>query len=186
MAAPTQTETLLTGEDLLALGDIGPCELVEGRLVTMIPTAELHGGYENNIAFHVTRFVREHKLGHVRVGEVGIYTRRNPDTVRGADVIFISNERYAKRNQRGGYLEVAPELIVEILSPADRWVEVTQKLREYFAIGVVVMLVIDPARRVAYAYRSLSQMREFTEADALVLEDILPGFAVPMAELFAD
>lgn len=87
--AALQIKTLVTADDLLAMGDIGP--------------------------------------------EVGIYTRRNPDTVRAADGAFISDERYAQPKQTHGFLDVAPDLIVEILSPDDRWSEIKQKLREYFS-----------------------------------------------------
>ena len=105
---PPQTQALVTGEQLLAMGDIGPCELVEGRIVMMSPAGDEHGGYESNFDEHIKAFVRRHKLGKVRVGEIGIYTHRNPDTVRAADVAFISNERYAQRKTKGSYLERIP------------------------------------------------------------------------------
>jgi len=184
--APLQTQMLVTGEELLAMGDIGPCELVEGRIVMMSPTGDEHAAYESNFDEHLKAFVRKHKLGKVRVGEVGIYIHRNPDTVRAADVAFISNEQYAKRKQKGGYLDVAPELIVEIMSPDDRWSEVKQKLREYFSVGVKLIWVADPSDRTVYVYRSLTNVRELTEADTLTGEDVLPGFAVPVASLFED
>ncbi len=110
---PPQTQTLVTGEQLLAMGDIGPCELIEGRVVMLSPTGVEHGGYEVNFAEALKGFVRRQKLGKVVSGEVGVYIRRNPDTVRGADVAFISNERYAQRKVKGGYLDVAPELVAE-------------------------------------------------------------------------
>ena len=181
----TVVEKLITGEELLELGDIGPCELVEGRIVPMAPTGDEHGGYEGNFYYEVRSFVDLHKLGKVRVGEVGIYIRRNPDTVRGADVIFISHERYAQRKP-GGYLDVAPDLVVEILSPNDKWTEVTQKLRDYFAIGVRLIWVADPEARCVYAYRSLTDVREFTEKDELPGDEVLPGFAVKVAQLFEE
>ena len=68
----------------------------------------------------------------MRVGGVGLYIRRNPDTVRGADLAYISAERYAKRKQQSGFLDVAQELIVEIMSPDDRWVDVSEKLNRRF------------------------------------------------------
>jgi Uma2 family endonuclease len=126
-----------------------------------------------------------HNLGKVLAGEVGIYTRRNPDTVRGADVLFISNERYVQRKSPG-YLDVAPDLVVEILSPNDRWTETTQKLREYFAIGVRLVWVADPQARNVYAYRALTDVREFTENDDLPGDDVLPGFSVKVAQLFEE
>jgi hypothetical protein len=69
-----------------------------------VPTnlaGDAHGGCEANTCYEIRMFVDAHKLGKVRVGEVGIYVARNPDTVRGADAIFISHERYAqKRSNR--------------------------------------------------------------------------------------
>ncbi|MBI4771840.1 MAG: Uma2 family endonuclease [Chloroflexi bacterium] len=181
---PPPTETLVTGEELLAMGDMGACELVEGRIVMMSPTGFEHGDYEANFAESLKTSVRHRQLGKVVSGEVGIYTRRNPDTVRGADVAFISNEQHAQRKKITGYLDVAPELIVEVMSPDDRWSEVKQKLREYFAIGVKLVWVADPADRTVYAYRSLTDVREFTAADTLTGDDVLPGFSVPVASLF--
>ncbi|GAG28444.1 unnamed protein product, partial [marine sediment metagenome] len=76
---------LLTGEELFALGDIGRAELVKGELIRMSPTGHPHGYIEVNFAIDLGLFVRQHKLGRVLGGEVGIYTSRDPDTVRGAD-----------------------------------------------------------------------------------------------------
>jgi Uma2 family endonuclease len=173
----------ISGEDLAEMGNLGRCELVEGRIVPMAPTGDEHGGVEVNIGAVLREFVRTHKMGKVRGGEVGIYIRRNPDTVRGADVLFISNERYAQKKSLS-FLDVAPELIVEILSPHDSWSDVTQKLREYFAIGVLLVWVVDPPARTVYAYRSMTEIREFSEHDHLPGDEVLPGFSVKVAELF--
>jgi len=181
-----QTETLLTGEDVLALGDIGPAELVAGRLVPMSPTGFEHGNYERIISEHLSAFVKSRKLGKVAVGEVGIYTRRNPDTTRAADVVYISQGRLAQRKSKRGYLDVAPELVVEVLSPDDAWSDVTQKLREYFAAGVALVWVTDPASRAVYAYRSLTDVREFSGADTLTGDDVLPGFSVSVDKFFEE
>jgi len=179
------TQTLISGEELLAMGDIGPCELVEGRIVMRSPTGGLHGSVELNFGAALRDFVRPRKLGLVRVAEVGIYTRRNPDTVRGADVLFISAARAAQLRS-SGYLDVAPELVVEVMSPDDRWSEMMQKLREYFEIGVRLVWVADPASRMVYAYRSPTDVRQFTETDSLPGDDVLPGFSVPVSSLFEE
>ena len=180
----TATESkLFTAEELAVMRDTGPCELINGRIVPMTPTGDEHGAIEANIAAELRAYARDHNLGKVRSGEVGVFVRRNPDTVRAADVLYISHERYARKTSNV-FLDVEPELIVEILSPNDSWTEVTQKLRDYFAIGVRMVWVVDPAARTIYAYRSLTDIREFTASDLLPGDDVLPGFSVPVARLF--
>ncbi|MBC8074964.1 MAG: Uma2 family endonuclease [Chloroflexales bacterium] len=149
------------------------------------PAADEHGGVELVVGVVLYNFVKEHKLGKVRVGETGVYTGRNPDTVRGLDVLFISNERYAQKKSKS-FLDVAPDLAVEILSPGNTWEEMIQKMREYFSIGIKLVWIVSPTARTVFAYRSLTDVREFTDADDLPGDDVLPGFSVPVASLFED
>ena len=174
---------LLTGEDLLDLGDIGPCELVDGRVVRMVPTGGEHGRIESALGARLDSFVREKRLGWVLGGEVGIYTRRNPDRVRGADIAFLSRER-APEGPPLGFLAIAPELVVEIMSPGDRWQEVQQKLAEYFEIGVGQVWLVIPESREVLVYDSPVQLRQFGEGERLAGEGVLGGFAVAVEELF--
>lgn len=182
---PLVTENLITGEALAEMGDIGRCELVEGKIIMKSPTGWRHGKYESRFGYMLKNFVDEQQLGEVLVGEVGIYTGRNPDTIRGADVIFISTERLAQVKSPS-FLDVAPELVVEVMSPDDRWTEVKQKIREYFSIGVILVWVADPTDKTVSVYRSLTDVRLFTENDALTGEEVLPGFTLFVAALFAD
>jgi Uma2 family endonuclease len=175
---------LLTGEDLFEMGDVPWVELVKGEMVNVSPTGHLHGRVENNIAFALETFVRQRRLGRVLTGEVGIYTGRNPDTTRAADVAYISNERM-RQVKSPSYLDIAPELIVEILSPTDQWGQVVQKLQEYFAIGVQAVWVADPQTQSVQVYRSLTDVQRFTVDDTLPGGAVLPGFSAPVKELFA-
>ena len=79
---------LISGDDLFDMGNIGPCELIDGRIVPMSPTGGEHGGLETNLSIELGMFVRQHKLGYVVGGEVGIYIQRNPDRIRGADLAW--------------------------------------------------------------------------------------------------
>src|SRR5712692_3454946 len=180
MHAPS-TEKLVSGEELYHTPNSELSELIDGRIVPLEPTGSEHGDIEASLAETMSGYVRPRKLGRVQVGEVGIYIRRNPDRVRAADVLFISLERYAQRQNKRGYLDVAPELVVEILSPDDSVMEMTQKLRDYFSIGVNLVWVVDPEARSVFAYRSLTDVREFTATDTLTGDEVLPGFAVPVA-----
>jgi Uma2 family endonuclease len=176
----------VTHEQLERMGDLGPCELIDGRIVPSSPTGDEHGSVELNLAAALRAFVREQRLGHVRVGEVGVVTRRQPDTVRGADVLYISNARYARRGRRTGYLDVAPELVAEVLSPWDKPAELRHKLAEYFEAGVLVVWVLDPARRTVRVHSAPNHVVELREGDTLTGGDVLPGFTVPVVELFAE
>jgi Uma2 family endonuclease len=176
---------LITGEELLAMGDIGPCELIDGRIVRLSPTGRSHAFVEFNLSSALTLFVRHRKLGQVLVGEVGIFTRRSPDRVRGADIAFVSNERLSDTTS-GGYLKIAPELVVDVISPTDRWQDVRQKLDEYFAIGVYRVWIVEPDNRAALVYSSSTEMRKFGEGDTLAGEGVLDGFSLLIAELFEE
>jgi Uma2 family endonuclease len=185
-AARTRTRAKqITGEELLAMGDIGPCELIDGRIVRMNPTGLQHGDIVIALGSALRDFVRKRQLGRVMGGEVGIYTRRNPDRVRGADIAFVSRERLAA-NPSKGYLKVAPELVVEVVSPTDRWQDMRQKLEEYFAIGVHRVWIVEPESRDVLVYRSVTEMRKLGEADLLTGEGVLEGFSLSVAELFEE
>lgn len=174
---------ILSGEDLFDMGDIGRSELVKGKLLLMAPTGYEHGISENRIGSLLREHVNQKGIGEVLTGEVGIYTRRSPDTVRGADVLYISNERFQNVKSKS-YLDVAPELIVEVLSPGDRWVNMMEKLEEYFSIGVKVVWIADPKHRTIRVYRSSTSVEQFSDGDILTCEDVLPGFACKVAGLF--
>ncbi len=180
-----QTEPMITGEELAALSNLEPCELVAGSIVPVTPTSDEHGGYEAAIASILFSFVRAHGLGKVRSGEVGVYTRRNPDTIRAVDVLFISQERYDRRGATP-FLDVPPDLIVEILSPGNSWLDTMQKVREFFSIGVRLVWLVDPLSKSVFAYRSITDVREFTIDDQLPGDDVLPGLSVAVRDIFAD
>ena len=150
----------------------------------MSPTGGEHGNIEIVLGFALRAFAQQSKLGWVMSGEVGIYTRRHPDCVRGADIVFVSRERLSRPPE--GFLEVAPELIVEIISPSDRWSDMRRKLDEYFAIGVSLVWVVEPDNRTVLVYHTSINFRELGESDTLVGEGVLKGFSLRVADLFAE
>jgi Uma2 family endonuclease len=186
MAVPQKNEErLMTGEELARRPDLNPCELVNGRVVPMAPAGHIHGAAESRLDVKLALYAEETGSGRVMVGEVGIYTGRDPDTVRGADIVFISHERYARRGP-SAFLDIAPELVLEILSPEDRPGQVKQKIQEYLAIGVDRVWFVDPRRRSVVVYRSSGQVETLAVGDVLRDEEILPGFSLPLSELFRD
>jgi Uma2 family endonuclease len=185
MALLPKNEGLITAEQFLHWPDEGRCELVQGEIVHLTASRPLHGLVEVRLSSRLFNYADSTGRGHVLGGEVGLWVRRNPDTVRAADLVFISRERYARRNPKG-FLDVPPELVVEVLSPDDRYGDVMEKLREYLDLGVDLIWIVDPERRYVLAYRTLHDVERFEEGDVLRDEEILPGFALPLAELFGE
>jgi Uma2 family endonuclease len=184
MAAVTPTARSITGEELARMLGVEPCDLVEGRVVPVSLGETDHSLVTANALRMLDEVVRPGRVGKVLTGHVGFYTHRNPDTIRGADVVIISTARFERRTPELTFLDVAPELVVEVLSRDDTVMDLTAKLREYFAADVKLVWVVDPRAHRVYVYRALVDVRELTETDTLFGDDILPGFAAPVTALF--
>lgn len=179
-AVPTETK-LITGEELYAMGDIGPCELIDGKIVPMSPAGGLHGKLELSLGAKLLDFIRER--GHVVVGEVGIYIRRNPDRIRAADVAVFAKERLPAIPDT--CIEVAPDVVVEIMSPTDLWRDVRAKIDDYFAIGVAQVWIVEPDTRSTLVFHSSTAFTKFGADETLTGQGALDGFRFPIASLFA-
>jgi len=183
MAEPAANH-VITGDELLILGDVGPCELIDGRIIPLSPTGGEHGTIEGNIAYLLTAYVRSRSLGWVLTGEVGIYTRRNPDRVRAADVAFVSKSQVCA--VPSGFLDFPPELIVEIVSPNDRWQDLREKIDEYFSIGVHALWVVEPKTRTIMVFSSPTTATKYNETQSISASETLTGLEVAVLEIFRD
>jgi Uma2 family endonuclease len=173
----------ITAEAFSRMPDLGPCELVAGKIVPMTPPGFEHGEYQGNLYVAMHQHVRANDLGRLAVGDVGLITRRRPDTVRGADIAFYSKAR-ADLRRKGVYLEIPPDLVVEVLSPGNRKAEVREKLDEYFGMGVRSVWVVDPKRRRVDVYHSVKGVCHLLEDELLSDEDVLPGFSILVSSIF--
>jgi Uma2 family endonuclease len=176
-------EKIMTADEYLALGDIGPSALIRGELVHMSPTGYNHGWISNNIGSALGSFVKSKKLGRVSTSEAGFLIARNPDTVRAPDVAFVRAERIPPGGQTK-FFEGPPDLAVEVLSPDDRSSEVNAKIRDWLDAGCLQVWVVDPQTKSVMVYRRTREISFFGENDTLSADDLLPGFALPVAEIF--
>ena len=177
--------TLMTGEELLRHPDLDPGEWVDGRIVPTPLSGDEHGDIEAEMVMRLRLYGKESERGRAVCGGAGIYIRRDPDTVRGPDILFISKERDAKPRAKG-YFEVAPELVVEVLSPDHRPHQMREKLRDYFSADMKVVWMVDPQARRVLVYRSLTDITELRIGQALMDEKLLPGFRFPISDLFPE
>jgi len=176
--------TLLTADDLLNMSDAGRAELVKGELIKMTPSGGEHGKLTIKIGSQLLNFVEPKKLGLVFGAETGLFTSRDPDTIRAVDAMYISNERLAQVTDLSKFVDVAPDLVVEVVSPTDRWSEIEEKVAEYLGIGVRLVWVLNPKTRSVHVYRPSREVRRLIEDDTLDGEDVLPGFAVAVKDVF--
>ena len=175
----------VTAEELLRLSHPGKrVELVRGEVVVREPPAAWHGGISNNVAFRLTAFVREHEVGAVFGQDTGFQIAADPDTVRAPDVAFVGAERVGEIPRRG-YPRLAPDLVVEVLSPDDRPGEVLAKIGEWLDAGVRLVWVLDPEAAQARVHRPDGSLDLLGATDEVTGEDVLPGFRATVAELLA-
>ena len=178
---------LVTVEELWALPEKPGVryELVAGELVEA-PAAGARQGLIAALVYDLIRaFVREHDLGLVFPDGVGYILDRDPDLLRIPDVSFIAWARVPEDGIPEGFWLGAPDLAVEIVSPHDRANDVHDKVREYLEAGAQLVWVLWPKRRSVTTHTRDGVTREFNPDDELLGGDVLPGFRVRVAELFA-
>jgi Uma2 family endonuclease len=160
-------------------------ELVKGQVrVLPMPSSPQHGKTCWCFGFYMGLHVKQHDCGHIMSNDSFVQTRKNPDTIRGADLCYYSYERLPKGKVPPGLLPEVPDLVIEVRSPSDRWGELFAKVGEYLEAGVRVVIVLDEATATASVYRSEELQQIFHNGDALVVPDVLPGFSVPVQQLF--
>ena len=175
--------TLQTAEDLLRFREPGKtAELVRGVLVVREPPYTSHGGRAARLTVRIGAFVEREGLGAVFAQDTGFQIERDPDTVRAPDVAFVARDRLGQIRE-DGYAAVAPDLVVEILSPSDRPGAVLDKVGQWLSAGVRLAWVIDPTRQQTRVYRADGTVAIIGPDDALDGEDVLPGFRCPLGEI---
>jgi Uma2 family endonuclease len=174
----------MTAEQLAELTDdrYKKSELVKGELIVMSPTGFEHGIVSARIAQILNDFVRARGLGYICGAEMGFILQRNPDTVRAPDVAFVRKEKVSALPT--SFAEFAPDLAVEIVSPADRSSEMEQKISEYLAAGTRLVWVVYPMTKTVYVYGPGRAVQRLSASETLSGEDVLPGFSITVSEFF--
>jgi Uma2 family endonuclease len=158
-------------------------EILDGKLIDMGNSGALHGYVCSTLIILLGSYIREHKLGAVFDSSTAFTmasgNRRSPD------IAFFAKERL-----RGmpllpsGYLDGAPDLAVEVLSPGNTVAEIDDKLAEYFANGCRLAWIIHPLQGYVLVYRHAQQPDALLKgSDRLTGDDVVPGFAANVATL---
>jgi Uma2 family endonuclease len=125
-------------------------------------------------------------LGRIYTDGVGYTLFRNPDTVRGPDVSFVSRDREATIKAVRGFIPGAPDLAVEVRSPDNTLVELLVKANEYLDAGARLVWIVDPPTRSVLVKRPGRPAATQSVDDMLDGGDLLPGFSLPLSRVFAE
>ena len=175
----------MTADELLRLDTSDKrTELVRGHLIVHEPAGYRHGDIAARVLAALFTIVDSRSLGRVFIAETGFLLRRNPDTVRAADVSFVRHERLPHPVPHG-FAELAPDLVVEVLSPDDRPGEVLSKIGDWLEAGARLVWIIDPERRDARVYCDDGSQAHLSEDDQLDGESVVPGFRCVLRGLVA-
>jgi Uma2 family endonuclease len=186
--ATTRTTTLYTADDLFRMGEDARFELIEGELVEMPSPLFGHGRTSGDLVSEFRAFIRQHRLPLDYAVEASYLFAQDPDTVLTPDVSVISGADVPLAMQETGFQPVVPLLVVEVVSPSNRPAEIRRKVAIYLTAGVKLVWIVDKRQHGASVYRvdgSRTPLRE-AAGDALDGEDVLPGFRLPLAELFGE
>jgi len=178
------TQQTVTAEQLLDMPGLGRCELTRGVLTMMTPAGSEHGAVSVNLTAPLAVFVNANALGKVFASETGFQIAHDPDTVRAPDVAFVCAQRLPARLPKG-FFQGAPDLAVEVVSPSDRASEVLAKVQDWLDAGSRMVWVVDPQTRTVTVHRSRTEITVLGVADQLTCGDLLPGFSLAVADVFA-
>jgi Uma2 family endonuclease len=174
-----------TEQDVIEINDRENrlCELIDGVLVE-----KAVGYYEGQVAFVIAylieRYLEDHDLGLATAD--GAMSRYRPGLVYIPDASFVSWARLPSRESpREPIPPLVPDLAVEVTSKSNTRKEMDRKLKDYFETGVRVVWEVEPRKRIISVYRSLTDSVTLREADELDGGEVLPGFRVKVATIFA-
>lgn len=160
------------------------CELERGRVVEMSRPGRRHGLICGNAVRILGNYTVARKKGYVCSNDTGVIVERDPDTVRGPDVMLFDDVETVEQIDPK-YGTTPPLLAVEVLSPNDTHGMVMLKLHEQFAFGTRLVWVLDPEARIVVVHYPSGKDRVVREDQELDGNDVLPDFRCKVAEFFA-
>lgn len=179
------TTTLLTLEEFAALPDgDARLELVRGEVRPMAPAHGPAASVASTIHGLLFAHVRPRHLGRTYVDNAGFALLGARHTSRSPDVAFVRAGRLPPEGIGPGPIRVAPDLVVEVLSPTETASVLEDTLADYREAGTPLMWVVDPMLRQVTVHASDGPSYTLRVGDTLTGGPVLPDFSVPVAELF--
>jgi Uma2 family endonuclease len=183
------TPAQLSAEELLAMPENGFDRwLIRGALKEKAVT--IRNRFHSRVMIRIGQLLLDwldqqpEPRGEILGGEAGILLGRNPDTLVGVDIAYVSAEIAARLPEGTTLIDGVPILIAEILSPSDTLEEILEKVAAYLRAGVALVWIGDPTDRTVRIYRQNARPQLVNEEQELSGEPNLPGFHVAVRRLF--
>lgn len=173
----------LTEQDLRTVQAAYPnarLELRDGKIIVMSPSGFASEEVAALLTARLVSWVYPRKLGRVATSSAG-FRLPNGDIIS-PDVSFVARERM--RISPDNFADVVPNLAVEVKSPSDRISELADKLALLRSLGAQSTLLIEPVERTVIVNAEGESQRVLVDGDALELPEILPGWSMPVSELW--
>ena len=184
--------TRMTEEQFLSLPDREGIEreLIRGELRERPESIRdfAHGVLTASIGCRITLWLDEQPRprGRCLAGPVAIRLRRDPTTIVGADIAYISAGSVPRDPHQALYVDGPPALAIEILSPNDTNEIITDKIEVYLDAGVPLVWLVEPRYSTVTVYRPDAKPQLFNADQEITAGPSLPGFRVAVADLFED
>ena len=160
----------------------GRQELSAGVLVETPPPTNVHSEVLHAFLFQLYEAVRANPHFAVRAERAYILAR-DPSCVRVPDISIVASERLLAADD-DSYIEGAPEVAIEVVSPSESAVGLNEKIRQFLAAGAKVVIAAYPKTREMHVYRADASPLLLRGADRLEIPEALPGWSIPTDGLF--
>src|SRR5262249_43983784 len=136
------------------------------------------------IAAPLAQFVWQKKLGEVFAAETGFKLTSNPDTVLAPDISFVNAARAKLFQECEDFWPIAPDLVVEVISPSDRKKSIRTKTLAWLQFGVKQVWNVDMKEETIAVHHSSTESLTLTKEEVLSGGELIPGFEIPLSEIF--
>lgn len=177
-------DKLITADEFWDMEFDAPAELVQGEVLEVTRPGARHGYLCVSISSLLQNWASATGVFIVIGNDAGVITQRDPDTVRGPDVLVIRKDRLPGQKIPSGWLTVSPDVVVEVLSPSDQWPLLLDKVAEYLETGVLEVWVVEPEEKSIHVFGQESAPRILKSGDVLASDKILPGFSAQVEKVF--
>ena len=183
----TVATKLVTAEELLAMPEIH-CryELIRGRVIERQFGGVREGIASSRIFLNMAVYVEQRDLGMVLAGRTGYQIEFDPDHVRAPSIAFIKRERLGlvERDYQG-YFPAAPDIVVENATISDTYYYMDNKVQDWLTAGTGMVIVVNADNKSVMVHHSLTQVERFVIGDTLDGGDVVPGWSMPVADVFS-